>query len=579
MSKHAIYDKVSSHLRRIYDQLNDNDLKLLTESILDIIGDVLHHSTMNPEQKWSEKDVISITYADSIKCESEKPFKTLKKFFDNYLKDTINCIHVLPFFPYMSDDGFSVLDYSSVNEALGAWNDVEALSKNYKVMADVVINHCSARSQWFQNFQNQIHPGKDYFATALPTDNLSKVVRPRESELLKAVDTPNGKKYVWCTFSHDQVDFDFKNPAVLMEFIKIMILYSNFGVKIFRLDAVAFLWKKPGTSSINLPQTHEIIRLFRTIFESISPETLLITETNIPNRENLSYFGNGNEAHCIYNFSLPPLLINTLITGNSRILKTWMISMPPARFGTAYFNFIASHDGIGLRPAEGLLSEDEIENLVQTMVNFGGLTSARNDKNGRKKYYEINISLFDALKGTEVGTDEYQIDRFVCAHEIMIALEGIPGLYIHSLLGTRNNLKKVDNTGQNRSINRHQWNYKKLTQKLDNHESEEHVVYKKITSRIELRKKQCAFHPNATQFTLHLSDSLFGFWRQSICKSQNIFCISNISTQKQDLFFDDLNLIENQNYFDLIENKTICRKQGFTKLDPYQTLWISNSQN
>ena len=321
MSKHAIYDKVSSHLRRIYDQLNDNDLKLLTENILNIIGDVLPQPTINPEQKWSEKDIISITYADSIKCESEKPFKTLKKFFDNYLKDTINCIHVLPFFPYTSDDGFSVLDYSSVNEALGAWDDVEALSKNYKVMADVVINHCSARSQWFQNFQNQIHPGKDYFATALPTDNLSKVVRPRESELLKAVDTPNGKKYVWCTFSHDQVDFDFKNPAVLMEFIKIMILYSNFGVKIFRLDAVAFLWKKPGTSSINLPQTHEIIRLFRTIFESISPETLLITETNIPNRENLSYFGNGNEAHCIYNFSLPPLLINTLITGNSRILK------------------------------------------------------------------------------------------------------------------------------------------------------------------------------------------------------------------------------------------------------------------
>ena len=162
---------------------------------------------------------------------------------------------------------------------------------------------------------------KTILQPALPTDNLSKVVRPRESELLKAVDTPNGKKYVWCTFSHDQVDFDFKNPAVLMEFIKIMILYSNFGVKIFRLDAVAFLWKKPGTSSINLPQTHEIIRLFRTIFESISPETLLITETNIPNRENLSYFGNGNEAHCIYNFSLPPLLINTLITGNSRILK------------------------------------------------------------------------------------------------------------------------------------------------------------------------------------------------------------------------------------------------------------------
>ena len=579
MSESILFEKVFSHLERIYNGMSKDQIGCTVREIIELLELEEKCEESIISEKWSEKDVVAITYADTLRSETEKPLITLKKFFDSYFKGTINSIHILPFFPYTSDDGFSVLDYSSVNEALGEWKDVRSLSTDYKVMADVVINHCSARSRWFQNFQQQINPGKDFFATALPTDNLSQVVRPRESELLREVDTPDGKKYVWCTFSHDQVDFDFKNPKVLKEFIKIMMLYFSYGIKIFRLDAVAFLWKQPGTSCINLPQTHEIIRLLRTLCEAKSTEICLITETNVPNRENLSYFGNGNEAHCIYNFSLPPLLLNTLVTGSSKVLKTWMISMPPARFGTAYFNFIASHDGIGLRPAEGLLSEHEIDHLVQTMTEFGGFTSSRNDKNGRKKYYEINISLFDALQGTMDGIDSYQIERFVCAHEIMIGLEGIPGIYIHSLIATKNNHKKVENTGQNRSINRHQWDYELLRQKLGDNESLECHVYEKIKARIELRTSQLAFHPNATQFTLHLSDAFFGFWRQSICRSQNIFCVSNISKDIQTLFLADLNLVNNENYFDLISGKKIQKEQQNLQINPYQTIWISNQNN
>jgi len=237
---------------------------------------------------------------------------------------------------------------------------------------------------------------------------------------------------------------------VLNEFVGIIRHYLDNGVKIFRLDAVAFLWKELNTSCINLPQTHEVIRLLRTLIEHVEPSAIIITETNIPNRENLSYFGNANEAHCIYNFSLPPLLLHTLLSGDSKALKHWMMSMPPAQNGTAYFNFIASHDGIGLRPVEGLLDEQELAEMVNTVSRLGPKVSRRTAKNGTSSHNELNIALFDALQGTHKGVDKWGLHRSTCAHPIMLALEGTPGLYIHSFLGTIIDYERFENSHQNR---------------------------------------------------------------------------------------------------------------------------------
>ena len=404
--------------------------------------------------------------------------KALKHFLDDYLHQSISAVHILPFFPFTSDDGFSVLNYSSVNESVGDWDDIEAIAKNYSLMADLAINHCSARSQWFENFLKDQAPGKDFFTTAKPTDDLSTVVRPRTNPLLRKVQTSSGVKYVWCTFSHDQVDLNFANPEVLKQFVIIIKQYLDHGIRLFRFDAIAFLWENPGTTCLNLPQTHKVVRLLRALIELKQPSAMIITETNIPNRENLSYFGNGNEAHCVYNFSLPPLLLNTLVTGNCQALKQWMMSMPPARLDTAYFNFIASHDGIGLRPAKGLLEDNDINELVEVMKTFGGHTSWRTLENGEKKQYEINISLFDALQGTTAGLDQWQIERFICTHTIMLALEGIPAIYIHSFIGTKNDYLRVKNSGHNRAINRHQWQHKNLSAELDNAQSSHAIVYK-----------------------------------------------------------------------------------------------------
>jgi sucrose phosphorylase len=581
MSKYTfLKEKVIHHIDTAYADvalgMKSSELADQLLKVMRLYSDEDVHVPSPFSNFWDERDVVMITYGDSVMQDGLPPLKTLHKFVKTYCINAINKIHILPFYPYSSDDGFSVIDYSSVNESLGDWKDIEDLAEDYGLMFDLVINHCSSRSVWFDNFIKQRGTGKDFFFTASPEDDTSNVTRPRTSPLLRETETADGVKHVWCTFSHDQVDFDFRNPDVLITFTSIIREYLDHGAKLFRLDAVAFLWKVIGTNCINLPQTHEIIRLFRTLIEHADPDVIIITETNIPNRENLTYFGNANEAHAIYNFSLPPLLVNSLVTGSSKHLSAWMMSMPPAQNGTTYFNFIASHDGIGLRPAEGLLNDTELSQLVNTMMSFGGKVSWRTSDIGTQKPYELNIALFDAMAGTLKGRDKYQIDRFICAHAIMLGLEGIPGIYIHSLIGTPNDLERVEHTGQNRSINRKRWDFDELEKQLDLPHSHHHKVLTRLTQLIRVRTAQPAFHPNATQFTLRLDDHLFGFWRQSVNRHQSIFCISNVSDQPYELTLTDINLIVTDEWVDLITQLPADTKNNSLTLAPYQTVWLSN---
>ncbi len=570
----ALSRRIHDHLQVIYPEGKNNEL---TQQVMQIMefGDATE-AVASHQNLWNEKDIITITYGDSIRKPDEAPLKTLNNFLHDYFLDTISIVHILPFYPFSSDDGFSVINYAEVNQGLGSWNDIETIAKDFALMADLVINHCSSRSLWFDNYKQCKDPGKDYFIEADPSTDLSAVVRPRTSPLLRETETLDGTKHVWCTFSHDQVDLNFSNQKVLLEFVRIIKGYLDHGISLFRLDAVAFLWKRIGTPCINLPETHEVIRLLRLLIEHVNPQAVVITETNIPNRENLSYFGNANEAHWIYNFTLPPLVLYTLLYGKSHLLKQWMMCMPPAQHGTAYFNFIASHDGIGLRPVEGILSEDEVDQMAALIRQFGGDVSFRNLADGSHRPYELNISLIDAFKGTFDGEDSYQLERFICAHAIMLALEGVPALYIHSLFGTHNDHAKKEASGNNRAINRHNWEHEKLTHELASDNSLHRQVYQRMTSMLKIRKRQRAFHPNATQFTMHFSEELFAFWRQSQDRRQSIFCIYNISNKPQDLALQDVNLVELDEWHDLISGYRFDDPRETIHLGPYEFVWITN---
>lgn len=567
--------RVAQHLEVIYGA---DDVETLTDRLLQEAG--LKGRTPSPlvrNNKWDETDVVVITYADTIQSPDEVPLKTLHKFLTRELKGTVNGVHILPFCPYSSDDGFSVIDYSAIDPAYGTWEDIQAIAGEYCLMADLVLNHCSSKSPWFENYLAGKQPGAGYFIEVTPDTDLGNVVRPRSTPLLTQVETVDGTRHVWSTFSADQVDLNFANPEVLFEIVRVIRLYIKNGVRYFRFDAVAFLWKEIGTTCVHLPQTHEVVKLLRLIIEKMAPTAVVITETNVPNRENLSYFGNDNEAHLIYNFSLPPLLVHALVSGDSRHLVTWMMSMPPARMGHAYLNFIASHDGIGVRPAEGLLSDDELDLFLTAMQSRGGHISHRRMPDGQNKPYEVNISLWDALAGgMTTENDGHQFERFVCAHTIVLALEGLPAIYIHSLLGTTNATELHQQTGRARSLNRYRWQHDELAAALADESLHHRKLLDELKRRIRIRRQQEAFHPNATQYTLHLGNAIFAFWRESLNRDQCIFAIHNVSSEPQQFPLVELNLISTEVWRDLLSKDTYADLEETIELPPYGCVWITN---
>jgi len=574
-SYQALVERISPLVESLYP---DSEVKPLAEQLIKASGIEIDSCSISGahQSHWDETDIMLITYGDSIIDPKEKPLTTLKSTLDTYLKNSVSMVHILPYYPYSSDGGFAVSDYEIINPDLGDWTDVTEISQDYSIMADLVVNHCSSEHAWFKSFSEGKPEYQDFFVEVSPEEDLSQVVRPRTSPLLRLTRTPDGDKYVWCTFSHDQIDLNFANPNVLLEVMRLISMYIDKGASIFRLDAIGFLWKTIGTSCIHLPETHQAIQLMRALIECRLPSAIIITETNVPKKENLTYFGNANEAHMVYNFSLPPLLINAMLTGSAKHLKTWLMSMPPAQMGTTFLNFIASHDGVGVRPAEGILDPEELQNMIYALQSFGAKVSWRAGLNGEKHPYEINVALIDAFKGTAEGEDDYQVARMLCAHAIAIALEGVPAIYVHSFFATENDYAGMEKTEHNRDINRHKWSKEALSTKLDDADSLNAKVLTGLNHLIGLRKQHAAFHPNATQFTLHLPDELFGFWRQSLMRDQSIFVVNNVTNQPQKLNLAQLNLIDMDEWKEIITDKLVTDLYGEMTLAPYQTVWITN---
>ncbi len=527
---------------------------------------------------WSENTILLITYADSInRGLSGKTLNDFGKFYKQYLEKFINSIHFLPFFPSSGDGGFSVKNHNDVDKAYGTWEDIQSLSKKANIMTDLVLNHSSSKGDWYKNFLDDKNPGKNYFYVVDKNYDCSKVVRPRDHDLLTEIELQNKKKFLWCTFSHDQIDLNFKNPDVLLEFIRLILKLSSFGIKIFRLDAVAFIWKQPGTTCLNLSQTHEIIKLLRDIVDQLDKNLIIVTETNLPKQENLSYFGKNDEAHWIYNFSLPPLIVNTFLFEDSVALTKWSMKMPPAQLGNAYLNFIASHDGIGMRPAEGVLSDKEIKKMLQRLKKNGSKFSMRKLSNNEEKVYEANISLFNALQFTDSDLKgKFALKRFIAAHCIILAIEGVPAFYFNSLFATKNDEETFASTGVKRNLNRYKWHYSTLVNLIKTNNTIEKNCYETFKKLISIRKIQPAFHPNATQFTLNLDKNIFAVWRQSRDRKQSIFALTNVSSKTIKLNTNKINLIDDEQWFDLLSQETKITDDQYIKLMPFQSLWITN---
>ena len=567
--------RLSSLLHFIYP---DVDSHILGSQVVEAFWPENTHRRRQPRKPgnnlWTQNDAVLITYGDSLIDGHHKPLDLMHDFLLSHMKGVVNGVHILPFFPFTSDDGFAVTDYRKVNPQLGEWADITRIGNAFHLMSDLVLNHVSSQGVWFNAYRQGQKPYDKFFFEADPSDDVTMVTRPRTTPLLQEVETAMGTRYVWCTFSHDQIDLDFRNPDVLLEIVRIIRLHIDMGVRIIRLDAVAFLWKELGTNCIHLPQTHAVIQLMRLLMDYATETVILLTETNVPKAENLSYFGRRNEAHVVYNFPLPPLTLHAMMSGSARYLNDWQRTMPPAPLGCAYLNFTASHDGIGMRPAEGLLPPPEIGEIIDTIHEIGGKVSMRSLPGGGEAPYELNCTFFEAMGRTFKGTDDLHVERFLCSQTIPMSLEGIPAFYIHSMLATPNDLEAVERRGMNRAINRHRWDYPELQEKLADPDTIHARVLAALSERLKIRAQQPGFHPNATQFTLNVDDRIFGLWRQSLDRAQSIFALHNVSDETIEIPQADLNLIADERWVDLLSGETI--ETGPVTMAPYQCRWITN---
>ena len=583
----AFADRLRRRLQRLYPGRVEYSLSQLLDRL------AAHLATAQPPRTsgWDQRDVVLITYGDQLRDGNRPTLPVLDEFLGRHELDRlVNTVHILPFCPYSSDDGFSVIDYRAVDQPLGDWSDVAALGDRVTLMFDLVLNHASRESLWFCDYLAGKEPYVDFFVEVDPSADVSTVTRPRSLPLLTPVQTSSGPRHVWTTFSDDQVDLDFSNPDVLVEMLDILLFYVRQGARIVRLDAIAYLWKRLGTSCIHLSETHQVVKLIRDVLDVVAPHVLLLTETNVPHAENVSYLGDGDEAHMVYQFSLPPLLLEALLSGDASCLQNWLADLDDAPAGTTYFNFTASHDGIGVRPLEGLVPDERLEQLVAVACERGGQVSTRRRVGGSDAPYELNISYVSALSGSNTGdsnsgdSDTVNNDtgnraagdrgadlrRFLASQAVMLALRGIPGVYFHSLVGTPNDVTAVESSGQPRRINRHKYEVDTLETILSG-DSVQADVFRGYRHLLETRIAQPAFHPDGSQQVIDVGHTaVLCFRRTSPAGDQQILVLANVAGEEircelpqcDPPVARDLLGTEPQ-----IDGRAIC-------LQPYQVAWL-----
>ncbi len=520
---------------------------------------------------FSAADTILITYGNTLKHDGRPPLAVLGEFGREFLRGSFSAVHLLPFFPYSSDDGFSVTDYYTVNPELGTWDDVAGLRRDFELMVDCVLNHISSRSDWFMRYLAGEEGFSDLAIETTPGEHLKNVTRPRTTPLLTEFTKKDGTRvYVWTTFSADQVDLNYRSLDVLEKMIDVLLFYVKHGASLIRLDAIAYLWKEPGTSCIHLPQTHAMVKLFRAILDIVAPDTRIVTETNVPHAENISYFGNGSdEAQMVYNFTLPPLLLYSFLREDTTAFSEWAATLRLPSDKTAFLNFTASHDGIGVRPLEGILPESEAELLIRHTIDNGGQVSYKSNPDGSKTAYELNITYMDALSPASDDA-RTRASRFLASCAIQFALPGVPAVYIHSLLGSRNWTEGVRMTGMARTINRQTLQYDDVMAEIKTPGTLRNMVFHGCIGMLETRRRQPAFHPNAPFEVLMLDPGVFAIRRW--CDSQNILAVTNVSGKPVSL---DLPLPGTGPFTDLVSGRVVS--PGVVTLAPFRFLWLTDN--
>ncbi len=538
----------------------------------------------DPRERFSEQDMILITYGDMVKGPGETPLSALHNFINTYNPGAINTLHILPFFPYSSDRGFSVVDFKLVDPKLGSWADIREKKRRYDLMFDAVLNHVSSRSELFREFLNGNPRFQDFFIAydspdELTPDQRREIFRPRTSDILTRFDTLHGPKWVWTTFSDDQIDFNFRNPEVLLQVLDSLLFYIRNGADILRLDAVTYIWAEPGTESVHLPQTHEIVKLLRDVVDSVGSGVALLTETNVPHEKNISYFGDGcDEAHMVYNFALPALVLHTFYREDSSVLSRWAAGIAPPSDTATFFNILDTHDGIGLMGSKEILSREDMAFIVKTAGDRGAYISYKMGEDRTEEPYEINTTWWSAVNEDNSREETLlQVKRYVASRSVALVLQGVPGSYVHGFMGTVNDDERVRETGVKRDVNRGFIDSEAVERALEDPGSKLSLIRRYGGRLYRARPGNRAFHPRGGQKVLRLSADVFAVVRSSPEGDEHVLALTNVTGNeiRLDIPLSEVE-VEERVWRDLLSEKSLETRGGMLEvpMEPYGVMWL-----
>lgn len=542
--------------------------------------------SFNPKERFAQSDLMLITYGDTIQAQGQTHLSALASFLDAVQQRArpFSMLHVLPFFPYTSDRGFSITDFRMVDANVGAWEDIERLGESFRLMFDGVVNHASSKSRAFREMLGGNPDFRDFTVCVRSEEEFTPehrklLRRPRTSEVLTKYLSIDGPVWVWTTFSPDQIDLNYRNPKVLLNVVDTLLFYARKGADLLRLDAVTYLWDELGTSGASLTQTHQIVKLFRDVLDIAAPHVALVTETNVPHEENVSYFGDGSdEAQMIYNFALPPLVLHSFYRGDATWLSRWAAGLEYPSDTTTYLNILDTHDGVGLPGAANILPDEEITHLAEQARQQGAFVSYRGTAAGDVPY-EINTTWYSALNLENCGEPRaLQVQRFLASRSIALALRGVPAIYIHSLVGSRNDVRLALRTKVKRDVNRAQLDLAVLKRNLAEPGSKLNLIMENLGRLLTTRTLHAAFHPNGQQRILMLSPELFANLRISPARDEHILCVANVANRpcQAEVAISELG-VDSAYWYDLVAGRGWSAEGGklHLRFQPYDVLWLT----
>ena len=560
-------------LSDLYRDDSPGDLEKLSSQLLQILSQSSEdHDVPIGSPRWKGDDAVLITYANTVADDAAFGLQSLRGLVNRHLEPFARVIHVLPFLKSTSDGGFAVSSYQKIEQQYGDWSDLSALAEGRRLMADLVLNHVSASHPWVQQFLRNEQPGESCVLEASPDPCWNDVVRPRSSALFTQLSGPNGRRQVWTTFGPDQVDLDWHHPQVLIGFIELLNRLLGHGVRWIRLDAVGFVWKEPNTSCIHLPQAHRLVQVLRYLLDRHGPDGVVVTETNVPEQENLSYLRNGQEAHLAYNFPLPPLLLEAAMSGRADLLNGWLTRWPQLPNQTGLLNFTACHDGVGLRPLEGLMADQRVLQLLVGCERRGGLISHRRLNNGEEVPYEINISWWSAMADGGIDPTYLQRERFLLTQLMIMALPGVPAFYLPALLAAPNDLTRFRRTGHRRDLNRPQFTAQALERRLADPDADVSALLPVLKRALAERAVHLALHPDAPMQVLS-ADRLDRVILQRSYGGETLVAVHNITASRLSLRLGRLGGDVNQPWADCLSGHVFAPHQ-LHSLEPYAVHWL-----